>query len=82
MNGRDLRENVYRDVELWADPFDKLLNKWKKAMPNYRFYKIRGQNIIFATKIPDDDAKIRQKYTVTDDCILTEAIDLSSCLDI
>ncbi len=79
--GKNVKEIVYRDVELWTDPFDKLLTQWKKSMPNYRFYQIREQNTILATKIPTDDTKIKQKYTVSNDNILAGAIDLSSNLD-
>ncbi len=79
--GKNIKEIVYRDVELWSDPFDKLLTRWKKAMPNYHFYQIREQNVIFATKIPDDDAKIKQNYTLINNNILTGAIDLTSILD-
>lgn len=75
--GKDIKEIVYKDVELWADPYEKYIKLWKKAMPDYKFYKVSDRNIVFATKVSRDIKKLERKYTIINDCILTGMIDIS-----
>lgn len=46
-------------------------------MPDYKFYKVSDQNIVFATKVSRDIKKLERKYTIINDCILTGMIDIS-----
>jgi hypothetical protein len=45
-------------------------------MPDYKFYKVSDQNIVFSTKVSRDIKKLERNYTIINDCILTGMIDI------
>ena len=74
----DLKDIINNEVEVWLNTFEETYNFWKKAMPDYEFYRIGNVppwNYLFATKIPEDKEKLAEGYTIIDDQILTGIID-------
>ncbi len=73
--GKDIKEIVYKNVKLWADPYEKYLRLYEKAMPEYKFYKLGEPNVVFATKIDNDETILNRKYTLADGRILMGVVD-------
>ena len=76
-NGKDIHDIVKKNAVVWVNPYEKYLSVYKKALPEYKFYKIGEPNIVFCTKNPVDIKRLERKYTVQDGCVLTTPIGMS-----
>ncbi len=76
-NGKDIHDIVKKNAVVWVNPYEKYLSFYKKALPEYKFYKIGEPNIVFCTKNPVDIKRLERKYTVKDGCVLTTPIGMS-----
>ncbi len=65
---------VYRDVNVWENPFEEEFVQLKKVLPEYEFFRL-GNTFVLGTKNPSDREKLEKRYILVGDRLLSDVID-------